>query len=413
MRIDSKSTKSVPKSSCLLGSRPRTRRLFCESLESRSLMAADSFEHNFVMPEDTNSGGFVSPIDALIVINELNARDENKQVPDAVDVNADGFLSPVDALLVINFLNRTRTSEIQDKVSGVDSESRILRIEQAIANQTLPGSMELGTAQHLLAVLRSGGHPEIGDRMLNGRLTSDHGMSEQQKANEAEIAKYVSEGRIGVGAPFMDAQQLMTFANAMKLRLEAIGANSEICIEVAQEIQTQEGSSLQNVIEMLKARLEDLDVDVAEALPERLDVQLSVFIEQLRSAGVDEEEIIAISNDLRLGYESGESTTIELPGGALIRFEVNSPIDFPSEADRMISFLTELLVETGVNREIVSTIIGEVKAAYLAGQPLTTEQINARLIELGTSPLPIGEVSFNDSFEMLESLKRYFAHPGM
>lgn len=359
MRNNSKSTKSVTQSSCLLGLHPRTRRLVCESLESRSLMAADSFDHNFAMPEDTNSSGFVSPMDALVVISALNSRGENKQVEAAVDVNADGILSPIDALLVINFLNRNRTSEIDEKISGVDSERRILRIEQAIANQTLPGSMELGTAQHLLAVLRSGGRPEIGDRMLNGRLTSGRGMSEQLKANEAEIAKYVSEGRIGFGAPFMDAQQLMTFANAMKLRLEAIGANSEISFEVAQDIQTLEGSSLQNVLEMVKARLEELNVDVAEALPERLDVQLNVFIEQLRAAGIDEEEIIAISNDLRMGYESGESTTIELPGGALIRFDVNAPIDFPSEADRMMSFLTEMLIETGVNSENVFATIGE------------------------------------------------------
>ncbi|MEM7311586.1 MAG: GEVED domain-containing protein, partial [Planctomycetota bacterium] len=70
--------------------------------------------------EDVNNDGIVSPIDALLIINELN----NPQVSDPnngalsldeddlpgengpfLDVNGDGFVSPIDALLVINRLN--------------------------------------------------------------------------------------------------------------------------------------------------------------------------------------------------------------------------------------------------------------------------------------------------------------------
>ncbi len=412
MRIASKSRKSSAHST-LLGSHPSARHLGCESLESRSLMAADLFDHNFVMPEDTNSGGFVSPIDALVVINALNSRGENTQVNAAVDVNADGSLTPSDALLVINFLNRSRVLGIEEKTSGVDSGRRIQRIEQAIATQTLPNSMELATAQHLLAVLRAGGHPEIGDRMLNGQLTNDLAMSDEELINEAEIAKYVSESRMGLGAPFMDAEQLMAFADTLKSRLEVIGVKSEFSTDIIQEVLSNDGSSLQSVIDSVAARLAELNIDVDAALPERMDVQFSSIVEQLRTAGVNEEEIIAITNDLRAAYESSTPITVDLLMNTLDQFDLDGSIVFPSEADRMISYLTEILGEAGVGSEIISTISSEVMAAYAAGQPLTIEQIEARLIELGISPLAISMVFSNDSAEMMESLRQYFELSGL
>jgi len=65
-------------------------------------------------PLDVNADGFVSPIDALLVINDLNiAGSRLLAVPPLtapgqvqfLDVNGDQFLSPVDALEVINYLN--------------------------------------------------------------------------------------------------------------------------------------------------------------------------------------------------------------------------------------------------------------------------------------------------------------------
>jgi Tetratricopeptide repeat len=53
--------------------RRRQRRLVCESLESRQLMASDLIYHNFMMPEDSDMSGDVTPLDALMVINQLNA----------------------------------------------------------------------------------------------------------------------------------------------------------------------------------------------------------------------------------------------------------------------------------------------------------------------------------------------------
>lgn len=70
--------------------------------------------HNFVNPVDINDDGSVSPLDVLLIINELNKRkvtDASGRLPDSratsnffYDVNGDGFVAPLDAWLVINFL---------------------------------------------------------------------------------------------------------------------------------------------------------------------------------------------------------------------------------------------------------------------------------------------------------------------
>ena len=90
-------------------------------------------------PLDVNNDGHTSPVDALWMINELNARgsrplDEvivaaNYQELAAgayLDPSGDGFLSPIDSLLVINFLNGqsiAAAAEGEDGVSEVDPEA--------------------------------------------------------------------------------------------------------------------------------------------------------------------------------------------------------------------------------------------------------------------------------------------------
>ena len=59
---------------------------------------------------DVDNDGFISPLDALLVINKINSGDTSLvATPFArapfVDVNGDGNCSPIDALLVINWLN--------------------------------------------------------------------------------------------------------------------------------------------------------------------------------------------------------------------------------------------------------------------------------------------------------------------
>ena len=60
---------------------------------------------------DVNGDSQVSPIDALLIINELNLRGSrtlagtNFVPPPFIDVNGDSSVSPIDVLLVINYLN--------------------------------------------------------------------------------------------------------------------------------------------------------------------------------------------------------------------------------------------------------------------------------------------------------------------
>lgn len=69
---------------------------------------------NVHQPLDVNSDTFVTPLDALLVINYLNSGLPRKLTgtpagPPFWDVQADGFVSPVDALWVINYLNQLRS----------------------------------------------------------------------------------------------------------------------------------------------------------------------------------------------------------------------------------------------------------------------------------------------------------------
>ena len=62
-------------------------------------------------PLDVNRDGAVSPVDALLVFNQLEQQriaGRLEDVPGALsrlDVNLDGFISPLDALMIINVLN--------------------------------------------------------------------------------------------------------------------------------------------------------------------------------------------------------------------------------------------------------------------------------------------------------------------
>ena len=66
---------------------------------------------------DVNADTFISPIDALLIINKLNDPTFERNLPLSnfvsppyLDTNGDEQVSPIDALLVINYLNATRSA---------------------------------------------------------------------------------------------------------------------------------------------------------------------------------------------------------------------------------------------------------------------------------------------------------------
>ncbi len=84
--------------------------LMFERLENRRQMASDWM--NAVNPLDVNSSGEVTPLDVLIIVNEVNESGSRElpSVPSGstvralVDVNGDGAVSPIDAWRVVNAL---------------------------------------------------------------------------------------------------------------------------------------------------------------------------------------------------------------------------------------------------------------------------------------------------------------------
>jgi PKD repeat protein len=76
----------------------------------QSTAQADAFSPsttiNFLQPTDTNGDSYTSPLDALIVINLLNAGVELSSSEFMCDVNQDGYASPIDALIIINEVNQ-------------------------------------------------------------------------------------------------------------------------------------------------------------------------------------------------------------------------------------------------------------------------------------------------------------------
>jgi hypothetical protein len=78
-------------------------------------------------PLDVNNDGHVTPLDALLVINELSQGGVASVVQSTrLDVSGDNSVSPLDALLVINELN-ARYLAVEDNATDVGSELGVAR----------------------------------------------------------------------------------------------------------------------------------------------------------------------------------------------------------------------------------------------------------------------------------------------
>lgn len=104
---------------------------------------------NPVQPLDVNDDSTISPIDALLIINELNtvgghALTTPTETPPAfIDTNSDMFVSPLDALLVLNYLNTTPPAALPAAVPAEgEAEGSAASTE---ANGGAPGGATVGT----------------------------------------------------------------------------------------------------------------------------------------------------------------------------------------------------------------------------------------------------------------------------
>ncbi|MBP89350.1 MAG: hypothetical protein CMJ64_22000 [Planctomycetaceae bacterium] len=104
--------------------------------------------HNSANVFDVNADSAVSAVDALIIINDLNANGSRSlstptanTVPPFIDVTDDGYLSPLDALQVINFVN--------DQSSNPEGEGgrEPVGVGVKAASNPLRNSLSLSTIQ--------------------------------------------------------------------------------------------------------------------------------------------------------------------------------------------------------------------------------------------------------------------------
>lgn len=85
---------------------------------------------NPTISNDVNNDSHLSPLDALLVLNDLNALGARSlpapssgfDPPPYLDVNGDSFVTPVDALLVLNELNRLAAQERQEAAAAGESD---------------------------------------------------------------------------------------------------------------------------------------------------------------------------------------------------------------------------------------------------------------------------------------------------
>jgi subtilisin-like proprotein convertase family protein len=113
---------------------------------------------NFLGANDVNADGLISPLDALLIFNELNSVGAHaltfppptRGLPTFVDVSGDGQLAPLDALLVVNWLNHslaTPEGEEAPTLSLAGGEFAIPWLDVDIAPAgSQPAVMEMASA---------------------------------------------------------------------------------------------------------------------------------------------------------------------------------------------------------------------------------------------------------------------------
>ena len=395
--------------------RSSNRRLILENLENRTVMAGDCF-HNFMLPEDADANGSVTPLDALVVIDRINQSFSNgpsrsNATTDLalVDVDADNSLSPLDALGVINHLNsQTSMGSGGARASRVEHSRRIERIEQAIASNLLPPNFSLQDAHGALDTLRSGGRPELGDHVVNGILKwrqDDKPSTDDPSENEPDQPQDSRE-----------LKRLEHFIDSLSKRLEAFSVSPNTIATISSELLSahQAGSPLD--LMQVRDRLAQLGVDVDTILPQAARPEMperperpimptivvtepiaDSILARLKNAGVSAEILGTIRDEIYAGINAGLPLDLQVVRSRLeelgIDWErlhappVNTlPVVRPRlDGAAVLEQVLPLLGRLGIQRDVALRIYMEARAAVAAGKPLSIDQIVVQLKALGVS----------------------------
>jgi Calx-beta domain/Dockerin type I domain/HYDIN/CFA65/VesB-like, Ig-like domain len=173
------------------------------------------FAHNDAFPQDVNADSRVSPIDVLIVVNHLLARNaEPAAAPLAVtsgggptssycvDVNADGRLSPIDVLMVINYLLSQQAAApsaapLADTSAGTDPALVAVAVDRAIAQSEVspdealaePLRLELAPTSAIAAGDKSTAQPPtaLADAAVSASFAADDEESDEAASAATDL----------------------------------------------------------------------------------------------------------------------------------------------------------------------------------------------------------------------------------
>ncbi len=161
------------------------RRLHSEQLENRRLLAAD------LSALDINNDGHITAIDALQVINHINARSavQNSQINLSIqaesedsaqldcDTNHDGTVSAIDALNIINAIN-SGYSAVSDTPTDtlptvIETDTASVPQDDNSSQSTLPGNGSNSSTNTNSGNTSTGGATDVSSPTDNSDSTSD------------------------------------------------------------------------------------------------------------------------------------------------------------------------------------------------------------------------------------------------
>jgi hypothetical protein len=143
---------------------------------------------------DTNDDGFVSPIDAVLVINFTNVTGTGPiarpPLPGIVldpgfypDVDGDNFLSPIDAVLVINSLNATAAAAAANGPGsfGGESNGAATGEGESAVNESASGILTAMAYGELAGPIAGADSADLGDTVLFELLALDIARSRRRR----------------------------------------------------------------------------------------------------------------------------------------------------------------------------------------------------------------------------------------
>ena len=102
-----------------------------------SIIVGGSIHQNPANNLDVDADGFISPIDVLILVNDINANGSPRilpstlPIPPYLDPNGNGTIDPLDVLMVINFINARGSAgagEGESSMANLGFSQTIVRI---------------------------------------------------------------------------------------------------------------------------------------------------------------------------------------------------------------------------------------------------------------------------------------------